>query len=221
MKKKGELAQEKILDSAEALFSQRGFYGVTLREITKLASVDTALANYYFGSKQKLFDTVMMRRAQQLNDARLKALNELESESAGEPLDVEEIIKAFTYPMLQLSQTGGSGWKNYLGLIAQMTNTPKWGGQVITDHFDPLVRRFIEALKRAMPDIPEEEIYWSYHFLSGAMMLTFAETGRIDNLSDGLCKSEDVASIQERLPPFIAAGFTELRNRYAKKDIES
>ena len=88
---------------------------------------------------------------------------------------------------------------------------------MITKYYDPIVRRFIDALRKALPDCPEEDLFWSYHFLSGALVLTFAETGRIDNLSGGICQSSDLESVHERLPPFIAAGFRALGARAAER----
>ena len=38
-------------------------------------------------------------------------------------------------------------------------------------------------------------------------MLTLARTGRIDKLSGGLCKSDDLAAVRERMAKFMAAGF--------------
>ncbi|MDZ7768899.1 MAG: hypothetical protein U5K38_07410 [Woeseiaceae bacterium] len=43
-----------------------------------------------------------------------------------------------------------------------------------------------------------------------ALTLTFADTGRIDNLSDGLCKSSDMEAANARMPRFVAAGFRAL-----------
>jgi hypothetical protein len=37
-------------------------------------------------------------------------------------------------------------------------------------------------------------------------MLTLASTGRIDKLSDGLCKSEDFEAVKQRMATFMAAG---------------
>jgi AcrR family transcriptional regulator len=210
---RGERAKKKILDAAEALFAKKGFYGVTIREITRKAGVDTAMANYYFGPKRALFDAVMMRRAEDLNAARLARLEAVEREAGEGPPVLERVIDAFTHPLLDRSALGGAGWKSYFVLIAMVNNSPEWGGRLMTEYFDPIVRRFLVAIKKALPDAPPEEIYWSYHFLSGALTLTFAETGRIDNLSDGLCKSHDLESIQDRLPAFIAAGFEALRER--------
>ena len=80
----------------------------------------------------------------------------------------------------------------------------------MTKHFDPVVQRFIEAIRRALPDCDERDLYWAYHFLSGALTLTFAETGRIDKLSGGVCQASDLDSVHERLVPFCAAGFRAL-----------
>jgi tetracycline repressor-like protein len=61
--------------------------------------------------------------------------------------------------------------------------------------------------REAMPDCPPQEICWSYQFLTGALTLTFAETGRIDKLSGGLCRSCDLDGVHQRLARYVAAGF--------------
>ena len=38
-------------------------------------------------------------------------------------------------------------------------------------------------------------------------MLTLARTGRIDKMSNGMCKSDDFAAVNERMASFMAAGF--------------
>ena len=119
-------------------------------------------------------------------------------------------IGAFTDPLLDLLAKDHDQWKHYYQLIAQINNSPEWGGELMTRYFDPLVRRFVEALRNALPDCDEADLYWSYHFLSGALTLTFAETGRIDNLSGGAVKSSDIAEVAARMPRFLAAGFERL-----------
>jgi hypothetical protein len=70
-----------------------------------------------------------------------------------------------------------------------------------------VVLRLIDLLKKALPDCAEEDIFWGYHFVTGALMLTLARTGRIDMLSGGVCKSEDFAAVKHRMASFMAAGF--------------
>jgi hypothetical protein len=62
-------------------------------------------------------------------------------------------------------------------------------------------------LKRALPSCSEEDIFWGYHFVTGALLLTLARTGRIDKLSGGACKSEDFAAVKRRMATFMAGGF--------------
>ena len=206
-------AKERILDTGERLFAERGYYGVSLREITQDAGVDVALVSYHFGSKRDLFAAVFRRRAEILNRERLEQLENSFRTAGSDPPSLETIVAAFIEPLLERSARGGPGWKSYFALVAQVNNSPEWASILMTEHFDPLVQRFIEALQKAMPQCPPREIYWGYQFLTGALTLTFAETGRIDKLSAGLCRSSDLDSVHNRLAPFVAAGFRELCNR--------
>jgi AcrR family transcriptional regulator len=199
--------RERILDAAEELFAQRGFEGVSVRQIMTMAEADVSLAYYHFKSKRDLFDQVMLRKVEYLNEIRLKALEEVEMRHPDDEPTVEEIIGAFTKPLLQLPADDHDEWSHYYQLIAQINNSPEMGGELMSRYFDPLVERFIDALNKALPDTDPADLYWSYHFLSGALTLTFAETGRIDNLSGGVCSSTDVASVIDRMPAFVAAGF--------------
>ena len=210
MTEEKQKTRDRILDAAEELFAQRGFEGVSVRQIMSQAGADVSLAYYHFKSKSDLFDQVMLRRVEYLNEIRLRALEAVEERHLdGEP-GVEEIIGAFTRPLLELLADDHDKWSHYFQLIAQINNSPDRGGELMSRFFDPLVARFIEALRKALPNCDDTDLYWSYHFLSGALTLTFAETGRIDNLSGGLCKSSDIAAINERMAAFLAAGFRQL-----------
>jgi AcrR family transcriptional regulator len=202
--------KERILDAAERLFARHGFYGVSIRDITKAAGVDVALVSYHFGGKRELFTAVFQRRAELLNPERLGMLEDVRRAALPGAPTLEAIVNAFTYPLLERSARGGPGWKSYFALVAQVNNSPEWAPVLMTQHFDPLVEKFIAVLREALPSCSPREIYWGYQFLTGALTLTFAETGRIDTLSGGLCKSSDLDSVHERLAPFVAAGFRAL-----------
>ena len=205
--------RDRILDAAEELFAQRGYEGVSVRRIMSQANADVSLAYYHFKSKRDLFDQVMLRKVEVLNRMRLDALEAVERRHADDAPTVEEIIEAFTHPLLDLLANEHEEWKHYFQLIAQINSSSEWGGELMTRYFDPLVSRFIDALRKALPDCSDADLFWSYHFLSGALTLTFAETGRIDNLSGGLCRSSDMRSINERMPRFLAAGFRALADK--------
>jgi len=197
---------EQILDAAEDLFSKHGLYGVTLKDVAKQVGVHHTLLNYYYTDKKALFDAVFARRAVVTNERRMKAMDQYEAASGGKPT-VEGALRAFLDTDLDLYITGGEGWKNYAALGAQVANSPEWGAAMMDKHFDPVVLRLIALLRKALPDSSEEDIFWGYHFVTGALMLTLARTGRIDKLSGGLCRSDDFAAVKERMASFMAAGF--------------
>lgn len=51
--------EEKILDAARRLFLQKGYAKTTTRDIAAEAGINLALLNYYFRSKEKLFQIIM------------------------------------------------------------------------------------------------------------------------------------------------------------------
>ena len=198
--------KEVILDSAEGLFARHGFYGVTTRQVATEAGVDTALIHYYFGAKRELFDAVLLRRAEVINRERADAMTAYEAAHPG-TMTAEGVIAAFVDPLIERTLNGGQGWKNYCALVAQVNNNPVWGGETMHRFFDPVVYQLIDTLGRAMPGATPPDLYWCYQFLTGSMMLTVSITGRIDQLSDGLCHSSDLESARQRLYAYCAAGF--------------
>jgi TetR/AcrR family transcriptional regulator, regulator of cefoperazone and chloramphenicol sensitivity len=58
----GTDSKERILDEAEALFAEKGFYAVTVREITRAARCNLAAVNYHFGNKENLYLEVFKAR---------------------------------------------------------------------------------------------------------------------------------------------------------------
>jgi AcrR family transcriptional regulator len=57
--------EERIKEAARKLFTQKGFAATRTRDIAEEAGINLALLNYYFRSKQKLFDLVMLENFQQ------------------------------------------------------------------------------------------------------------------------------------------------------------
>jgi AcrR family transcriptional regulator len=196
---------ERILDSAEELFARHGIYGVTMREIAELANVDTALLHYYFDSKRGVFDAVFSRRADILNTERMREMDRYEAECAGH-YDLESIIAAYLRPMFSLNRQGGQGWRNFCAFVGNLSTAPELA-ELYAQKFDPVLKRFIGLLRRAMPGASEIDLYWSYHMFSGSLMIVNMANGAIEHLSDGLCHAEDFDEIEPRLVKYSADGF--------------
>ncbi|MEI9886269.1 MAG: TetR/AcrR family transcriptional regulator [Rhizomicrobium sp.] len=195
----------RILDAAEELFAKHGIHGVTMREIAELANVDTALLHYYFDSKRGVFDAVFARRADVLNIERMREMDRYEAENAGH-YDIEAIVAAYLKPMFDLNRQGGQGWRNFCAFVGNLSSAPELAA-IFAESYDPILKRFIGLLRKAMPDAAEADLYWSYHMFSGSLMVVNMANGAIEHLSDGLCRAEDFDEIEPRLVKYSAEGF--------------
>jgi hypothetical protein len=76
--------------------------------------------------------------------------------------------------------------------------------QIVQKHFRPTTGRFLAALRRALPGLPQEELMWRVHFMVGAMAHTMCGepvfTGSVD-------ATADYALRMQRLVTFLSAGF--------------
>jgi AcrR family transcriptional regulator len=75
--------QMQIMEAAEFLFSEKGFDGTSVRDIAERASVNLAMISYYFGSKEKLMESLFTYR----NDNIRLQLDEMVSNKELQPLD--------------------------------------------------------------------------------------------------------------------------------------
>jgi AcrR family transcriptional regulator len=80
--------RETIIKSAIKLFGTKGFEGTSVRDIAADAQVNVAMINYYFGSKEKLFENVVEHRASFLQGV----LSDLINNTTLSPIEKMDII---------------------------------------------------------------------------------------------------------------------------------
>ena len=207
--RRGDATRLSILDAAERCFAEEGFDGVSLRVITERAGVDLALVNYHFRSKDNLLREVIARRAKIVHDDRVRALEAARHDAGTRSPPVEAIVMAFLEPLLRRLANGDPGWHHYGYLISQLDVLPKFTA-LTGDVLDPTALHFINALRLALPEVPAQSIYWGYMFLIGSMVQVISATGRIERLSRGLCRSDDIEGALRDLIPFVSAGLRAL-----------
>lgn len=64
MIEKNASTEEKIKDAAKKVFTKKGFAATRTRDIAEESGINLALINYYFRSKEKLFDIVILEQMQ-------------------------------------------------------------------------------------------------------------------------------------------------------------
>jgi len=60
--------EEKIKEAARIVFTSKGYAATRVRDIAAQANINLALVNYYFRSKEKLFDLIMAETMKKLFD---------------------------------------------------------------------------------------------------------------------------------------------------------
>jgi AcrR family transcriptional regulator len=83
--------KDQIIKAAIDLFAEKGFEGTSIRELAASADVNLAMVNYYFGSKEKLFEAMVEQKA----NSTLAQLEEIEKSAAGEMEKIEAIIESY------------------------------------------------------------------------------------------------------------------------------
>jgi AcrR family transcriptional regulator len=76
---KDRSTEEKIKDAARIVFHKKGFAATRTRDIAEEAGLNLALLNYYFRSKEKLFDIIMLETMMGFMGAMMFVFNDEES----------------------------------------------------------------------------------------------------------------------------------------------
>src|SRR6476620_8134315 len=167
----------RILDAAERLFVEHGFEATSLRSLTSAASVNLAAVNYHFGSKEELFQAVLTRRLDPMNQERIELLDRVERDAAGKPPQVEKVIFAMLAPALRLARDEERGGKNFLRLLGRAYADPApFIRQFLSEQYAEMIARFKTAFARSLPNLPKKELSWRLHFVMGALSYTLAGT---------------------------------------------
>ncbi len=199
--------RERILDAAEALFVEHGFEATSMRMITGRAQANLAAINYHFGSKEALVQEVFRRRLTWLNEARLSALDRLEAEAQGAALKPRQIVEAFFGVPLRMAADAEHGGQTFMRLLGRTSTEPSaFVRQFLADEYAAVVPRFKEALFRALPEVPTQEILWRFHFMLGAMSYAIAGTDALQLVSGFDLEENDPEALARRLMPFLLGG---------------
>ena len=196
--------RSRILDAAEKLLVQHGLEATTLRMITTEAQANLAAVNYHFGSKEALIEAVFRRRLTWLNEQRIAALDAFEAEAKGGPLKPRQIVEAFFGVAIRMAadQNGGQTFMRLLGRT--YTEPTEFVRKFLAEEYAEVIARFKAAFFKALPDVPQEEFLWRFHFMMGA--LAYAISGAEALRMLGPIDDADPEALYARLMSFLIGG---------------
>lgn len=145
----------RLMDAAEALFAERGFDAVSVRDIATAADCNLAAVNYHFQGKENLYLEILRRRLGPKREKLLAALAEVEAS----PVDanrLEMLVRAFVRVHLEDSLTSEGGLQG-LKLIAREMGEPQHGALVIVQELvGPVRRRIGSLLTELLPEFDDQ-----------------------------------------------------------------
>ncbi len=169
------------------------------------AGVNVAAIHYYFRSKESLLEAVLMRRVEPANEERLGALESYERSAAPGHPQVDKILEAFLYPTFRMAADPNQGGYTFVRLLGRLQAESDMLPGIIFARFGPVLLRFADALARALPELPPQELFWRSRLAMGATAQILRDAPQIKSLMHE--DSVDWKLMLQRLIPFLSAGF--------------
>jgi len=198
--------KDRLLDAAERLFCERGFKGTSIRDIAASAGCNIASVNYYFGSKEKLYEEVWRRHLIPMRDARISSIDKVMSQTGVRP-DLEDLLRSFADTFV-----GSMVDASKASRLSKLMAREYIDGHLPTNMFmnevmAPTITAMHSALMKTCPDLDESKILPVVFSVIGQLVhlvhvKTLLEQGG-DDLSLPIFDSDEVI---DHIVKFSAAG---------------
>jgi AcrR family transcriptional regulator len=197
-------SKDKLFQSAEALFSSKGFRDVSVREIAAHAGINSALVAYYFRGKRELFNEVFHSHIAPLVQEGVKQLKTITKN--GRKPSVDEILKAWLRPWFQAGNNKQARAIR-LRLTANLSYERWEHTQKVSSYMQREHSAFIKALHSCLPYLSKETLAWRLHFVAGALVFGIRQPAPLIALSGGRCNPDDLEETFNQILPYAVAGF--------------
>ena len=195
----GNGTKERLIETAERLFAQRGIAGVSLREIGEAAGQrNTAAVLYHFGSKQRLIEAILEHRRKDMDARRVAVL--AESKRPGRSRDLRAVVEGMVRPLAESLHPGSYAVR----FLAQRLTDPADGYSFLPVQ-DRAARRIAASLRQTLPELPPATLQRRARFAWRFLVDTLA--GHERELEMAHRPSIKIADLAEEIVELIVAMF--------------
>jgi AcrR family transcriptional regulator len=192
----------RILNAAEELFGERGYAATSLRNVTDAAGANIAAVNYHFGSKEGLLRAVVSRAMAAVNADRDRLLNDLEA--AERPPAVEDLVRVFVTTGASLVPRHGERAPHVARFLGRVACEPGPAfRRLFAAEVGPVEGRYLQALTRALPDLPVREVAFRYRAMIG--LLALHQSGTLADLHPGQPPADEADDVEQLIALLTAA----------------
>lgn len=152
---KNDPTKERILNEAEALFAQKGYHAVSVREITAAAECNLAAINYHFGHKENLYLEVF--RSRWLPRSTRVRAHFRESLTSQEAVSPRAVARALAEAFLMGPLSDEERQRHHQLMVRELGQPTEAFEMVAEQVLRPFFKRLAETLRTFMPEDMEEE----------------------------------------------------------------
>lgn len=160
--------KEKLLEAATELFAKYGIDGVSTRDIVKYSGVNLCAVNYYFGSKQKLYEATFDQVIEEISS--FVDNNQNAPLPNKEPLDPADELKAFLCKMIDFLCSNRITQSQAELFIKELVLPSAAYDRLYRNVFAPIFKR-LASLIISMTDMSEYEAIIQLHCIIGQAIM--------------------------------------------------
>jgi len=149
-REKDASTRERLLDEAEALFAEKGFKAVSVREIIAAANCNLAAINYYFGTKEKLYLEVF--RSRWIPRTRLQQEYFWGLLTDQKPLSLKAVVKSLAQTFLE-GPLSDEETRRHHQLISREMERPSEAADLVHEQaMKPFFAKIAEVMHPLLPE---------------------------------------------------------------------
>ena len=197
--------KQRILDSGEQLFAERGFDGTSVRTITNQAQCNLASVNYHFGGKDKLYVEVFRRQLVHLRQVRIAGIEKV-VKTEGASLTIEQLLYAFAHVFLDPLVEPSQGHRFTQLMLRELSDPLLPANLLWEEMFFPVSQVLLKALHQLYPQLDPLVATRCIHSLIG-QLVHVVQVRKIFSDQSGEHPVLDLTAMIEHIVRFSAGGF--------------
>lgn len=200
----------RLIEVAARHFAEHGYRGASQREIQRELGMNPATVHYYFGSKEALYRGVIDAFIHDVQEDRLKRLQDVDQSLTGRAR-LLRLLYDYFYPHLKLAATeAGYSYARILATVQSDSETT--ASQIFSEIVEPVRREYVNAIRSVFPQATPKQIR-RVLMMGVALMAIVGAWHKASSTA-----SEDAAHRQaEELSRYAAAGFEALLGKAVTK----
>jgi AcrR family transcriptional regulator len=206
----GELTRQRLLDSAETLFAERGYNATSVRDITSAAQCNVASVNYHFGGKERLYEEMFRRLLVDMRQQRVRAIRGVMQE---EGVGLEEVLRTFSRVFVEPLRDAQRGQRLMHLFMRELTEPCLPEGMLYREIIHPTAEVLGEAMRQVCPGVDDRELLLSMHSLVGQLIHGVQAMRMYGRVEMEVTPVNDVSELIDHVVDFTAAGMRALMQK--------